>query len=282
MTDILLSAASLLYAGSWAGFWWHMARVRPTVLQWAVRVLTAGVVVHGLGLVVRLVGSNIPPATSGLEGLSLLSLLIAVTFLVFAKAYPVEAMGAFAAPLVSLNLTASLLFAPNHDTVPEALKTGYFVMHITLAFLGNAFLAIAAVASGAYVVQERNLRLKKLATGRLLPNLNVTDHLAYRSVTLGFLFMTAGIVSGVVYSKHAWHSYWSWDPRQTWSLCTWFAYAALLHARLTSGWRGRRWAWLTVCAFVLVGTASVVLDVFKLGRHSGNYDARPVAVEPQP
>lgn len=279
MAPKLLALAAVLYAGAWVASWLHLARTRLGTLPWGSRLLGVGVLVHGAGVLVRMVEQGVPPATSGLEGLALLSLFVAVTFFTFSKRYPVEAVGAFASPLVCLTLTASLIFGPENADTPEALKTGYFVVHIALAFLGNAFLALAAAAAGAYILQDRALRLKKFTSGGIkLPNITVIDHLVYRCVTLGFLFMSLGIVSGIVYSKHAWHAYWSWDPRQTWSLATWLAYAALMHARITTGWHGRRWAWLTMGAFVLVISASVVLDVFKLGRHSGAYDARPTAV----
>ncbi len=278
--EALLWAAAICYGVSGALYMAHLARAREGLTLWGGRLLTVGVLLHAVSLAWRLVALALPPAMSGMEGLSLLGLLVASGFLMVARKYKVESMGAFAAPLASTALVSALLFAPEHPTLPPALRTAYFVVHITVAFLGNALMAMAAVAAGSYIIQERNLRLKKLMqSGVRLPNLNLTDHLAYRTVTLGFLFMSLGIVSGIIYSKHAWHAYWSWDPRQTWSLCTWLAYAALLHARLTVGWRGRRWALLTVAAFGLVVTASVVLDVFKLGKHSGTYDSRPAETQ---
>lgn len=278
--EALLWAAAICYGVAAALYMAHLARARALLPPWASRMLTVGVALHVLGLVVRVVTLALPPATTGMEGLSLLGLLLAGGFLLVARRYQVETMGAFAAPMAAVALVSALLFGPDNPSLPPALRTGYFAVHITLAFLGNALMAMAAVAAGTYVVQERKLRLKKvMQPGMRLPNLNLTDHLAYRTVTLGFLFMSLGIVSGIIYSKHAWHSYWSWDPRQTWSLCTWLGYAALLHARLTVGWRGRRWAWLTIAAFALVVTASVVLDVFKLGRHGGTYDARPAETQ---
>jgi ABC-type transport system involved in cytochrome c biogenesis permease subunit len=47
-------------------------------------------------------------------------------------------------------------------------------------------------------------------------------------------------------------SYWVWDPKQTWSLITWLIYAALLHGRLTIGWRGKRAAILSIIGFVVL------------------------------
>jgi cytochrome c-type biogenesis protein CcsB len=278
MTAALFVAACVLYGASGLGFLVTLATGRESAGRTLVGLLAAGAVLHLAGLGVRFAQLGLPPVTTGFEGLSLLSLLIAGIYLALLKKHAVRAMGAFVAPLVFLHLTASLLFSDPARVVPQALRSGYFVLHISLAFLGDAFLATAAVASVAYVLQERQVRLKTLSHAGRLPNLNVTDHLAWRFVTLGFLFMSLGIASGMLYAKHAWHAYWSWDPRQTWSVVTWLLYALMLHARLTSGWRGRRFAWLTMGAFALVVSAAVVLDVLKLGRHSGDYDARPTAV----
>merc|ERR1711862_681699 len=62
------------------------------------------------------------------------------------------------------------------------------------------------------------------------------DDLAYRSILLGFGFLTIGIISGAVWANEAWGSYWSWDPKETWALICWFVYAFYIHARLSPDW----------------------------------------------
>lgn len=256
----------------------RMVRGMPGVAPWVRRLLGAGVAVQTLALVWRMVVLDLPPATGGLDGLGLLGLMAVVGFLFMSRRYPLAAMGALVAPLACLCVAASVLLTASTQEVPQVLRTGYFWVHVSLAFTGNALLAVAATAGVAYVLQERNLRLKRMGPSvKALPNLTVADQVAWRAATVGFLFMTLGIASGMAFSKYAWHAWWSWDPRQTWSLMTWFCYAGLLHIRLISGWRGRRWAWLTVGAFGLVVGASVVLDVFKLGRHSGDFQWHPPA-----
>jgi ABC-type transport system involved in cytochrome c biogenesis permease subunit len=59
-------------------------------------------------------------------------------------------------------------------------------------------------------------------------------------------------VSGAIWANYAWGTYWSWDPKETWSLITWFIYAAYLHARVTRGWRGRRAAFISIVGFLAV------------------------------
>jgi len=90
--------------------------------------------------------------------------------------------------------------------------------------------------------------LMRRAEGILPPN-KILDELSYKAVAVGFPLLTLGILTGAAWANYAWGTYWSWDPKETWSLITWFVYAAFLHARLTAGWRGRRLAWLSIIGF---------------------------------
>jgi cytochrome c-type biogenesis protein CcsB len=85
-----------------------------------------------------------------------------------------------------------------------------------------------------------------------LPKPQVLDEIGYRSVVIGFPFLTLTILLGAVWAETAWGRYWSWDPKETASLVTWFIYGAYLHARVMRGWRGDRAAWLLVLGFVAV------------------------------
>jgi cytochrome c-type biogenesis protein CcsB len=73
-----------------------------------------------------------------------------------------------------------------------------------------------------------------------------------RAMGLGYVLLTAGIVLGAVWANEAWGSYWSWDPKETWSLITWMVYTAAIHLRRTHRWQGRRMAWLSVAGFAFV------------------------------
>ena len=72
-----------------------------------------------------------------------------------------------------------------------------------------------------------------------LPKPQVLDEIGYRAVVVGFPFLTLTIILGAVWADTAWGSYWSWDPKETASLVTWFIYGAYLHARVMRGWRGK-------------------------------------------
>jgi len=103
-----------------------------------------------------------------------------------------------------------------------------------------------------YLVRQRE---KGTAGGGwldLLPKKQALDELTQQMVMFGFIFLTAGIITGAVWANSAWGRYWGWDPKETWSLITWFVYAVLLHARLMRGWYGKRIAYLSIIGFAAV------------------------------
>ncbi|MDP3183055.1 MAG: c-type cytochrome biogenesis protein CcsB, partial [Desulfobaccales bacterium] len=110
-----------------------------------------------------------------------------------------------------------------------ALKSNWLLVHVVTCFLGYAAFALAFGTAVLYLYQARRPRPS-------LPPLRQLDRLIYQTTTLGFLLLTLGILTGAVWAESAWGRYWSWDPKETWSLITWLIYATLLHARLVKGW----------------------------------------------
>ena len=84
------------------------------------------------------------------------------------------------------------------------------------------------------------------------PDSELMDLMTHQTVMFGFVFLSVGIITGAVWANSAWGRYWGWDPKETWSLITWFVYATLLHARLMRGWQGRRIAYLSILGFMAV------------------------------
>jgi cytochrome c-type biogenesis protein CcsB len=102
-----------------------------------------------------------------------------------------------------------------------------------------------------YLIRQREPDPKGSVLDRF-PKPNVIDDLTHQMIMFGFLFLSVGIISGAVWANSAWGRYWGWDPKETWSLITWFIYATLLHAKLMRGWHGRRIAYLSVIGFAAV------------------------------
>jgi len=131
------------------------------------------------------------------------------------------------------------------------LKSNWLIAHVIACFIGYAAFAIAFGISIMYLLKQRK---PDDAAGflSLFPKTDDLDDLNYRMIMFGFLFLSAGIITGAVWANSAWGRYWGWDPKETWSLITWFIYATMLHARLMRGWHGRRIAYLSIIGFAAV------------------------------
>jgi len=171
-------------------------------------------------------------------------------------------LGALIAVLSTL-LLAYASFGVDSRIKPlmPALKSNWLLIHVVTAFLGYAAFALAFGSAILYLVQEKRPRSS-------LPPLPVLDNLVYRTTVLGFLMLTLGIITGAVWAETAWGRYWSWDPKETWSLITWLIYAAMLHARLLKGWHGHRIAWLAVLGFMAVLFTYFGVSFLLTGLHS--------------
>jgi cytochrome c-type biogenesis protein CcsB len=94
------------------------------------------------------------------------------------------------------------------------------------------------------------------------------DNLSYRILGIGFPLLTIGILSGAVWANEAWGSYWSWDPKETWALATWFVFAIYLHTRLTKGWSGKKPAIIASVGFLTVWICFLGVNLLGEGLHS--------------
>lgn len=131
--------------------------------------------------------------------------------------------------------------------------TGFVLhLHIVLMFLSFAILAFAFCVSLAYLTQDYLLRKKQVFTFRRLPSLTALDNLINRLVSVGFILMTIGIISGSLWAGDVWGSWWNWDPKESLALATWFAYAIYIYMRTLSGWKGKRSVTLIVVGFALI------------------------------
>ena len=118
------------------------------------------------------------------------------------------------------------------------------------AALGGAALLVGLIDLGAWVVGRRESLREQIFMR--FPEPPLIDLMTHQTVMFGFVFLSAGIITGAVWANSAWGRYWGWDPKETWSLITWFVYATLLHARLMRGWQGRRIAYLSILGFMAV------------------------------
>jgi cytochrome c-type biogenesis protein CcsB len=150
-------------------------------------------------------------------------------------------------PAVFLIMASTFLMDKEIKPLIPALQSNWLVAHVITCFLGYSGFAISFLAALVLIALHA-----ADSSGTHRHHLDIIDQVVYRSILVGFPMLTIGIITGAVWADYAWGSYWSWDPKETWSLITWFVYAGFLHARLTRDWSGRRTAFLSLLGFAAV------------------------------
>jgi cytochrome c-type biogenesis protein CcsB len=152
-----------------------------------------------------------------------------------------------------------------------ALQSNWLLYHVVTCFLGYAAFAVACGVSIMYLIATRAGHDTKTNKGGMLamfPPTRLLDDINYKAIMIGFPLLTLGIITGAAWANYAWGTYWSWDPKETWSLIVWFVYAAFLHARMTRGWVGRRAAWLSITGFASTIFCYLGVNLLLSGLHS--------------
>jgi len=204
-----------------------------TLARWTVPAILLGAVFHLVSLVETFQSAGFAALNTASDTESLLAFLLGVFFLVFYARYRTTAPGVFLFPLIFLlALTASLGKQPV-TFQPGLLRSGWIFTHVSLIFLGYAALIFSFVASLMYLLQERNLKAKTLdgGVGSRLPALEVIDEIGYRSLLLGFPFMTVGLILGAVIAHARFGPAYFQDPKVLLSLLMWGVYVVLVYTR---------------------------------------------------
>nr|ATL61026.1 cytochrome c biogenesis protein [Pentas lanceolata] len=204
-------------------------------------------------------------------------------------------------------VTSGLLTEINHSSISilvPALQSEWLIMHVTMMILGYASLLCGSLLSIALLVitlrkngtifWKSNLLLllnEYLFIGEikymnertnLLPNtsffstknyyrcqlIQQLDCWSYRVISLGFIFLTIGILSGAVWANEAWGSYWNWDPKETWAFITWTIFAIYLHTRTTSNTQGFNSAIVALIGFLIIWICYFGVNLLGIGLHS--------------
>ncbi len=197
---------------------------------------------------------------------SFLALLIMAAFMIVYAVYKTTSPGIVIFPAVFLlTFLAATGQRPFLLSSPEA-NGGWLLVHIAFILAGYAALVISFGASMLYLVQERALKTKRSA-GLLarLPALEVIDEIGLRSLLLGFPFMTVGLIVGIALAQQTFGAINFFDPKIFLSLLMWAVYMVLLYMRWSSGWRGRRAAYLASGAFAAAVIAWAANTIHRFG-----------------
>lgn len=193
------------------------------------------------------------PLANLYESLIFFALVIVIIYLIIEQKYKYNLLGAFVTPLSFLAMAYASLSPHISDRIQPlipALQSNWLIAHVITCFIGYAAFAISFGISFV-CLRKSNSQDSSLFFDRL-PDSSILDELNHQMIMFGFLFLTAGIITGAVWANSAWGRYWGWDPKETWSLITWFIYATLLHARMMRGWNGKRIAGLSILGFLAV------------------------------
>ena len=269
-TDILLFKITLLFYAAATVLYLVDVIGRQGKAGGAARwVLLGGFALHCATLIARCVQTGYTPVANLHESVSFFAWCIVGIFLLFDLRYRLTVLAAFVCPLALVLMIIGSIVPQGVRSRNPALNSWWFPVHVTFAFLGNAVFAVAFVAGIMYLLQERMLKSKKFSgLYYRLPSLETLDNINYKCLTIGFPLMTLGIISGAVWAESAWGTYWNWDPKEAWALITWFLYAALLHGRLTVGWRGRRAAIFAIIGFLCLLFTFLGVNLMMSGMHT--------------
>lgn len=152
---------------------------------------------------------------------------------------------------------------------PEAFIQSY-LFKATFKSGSAPIVLLSVVASLALLalIWSYGHALKKVITSFSL-SADLLDDLTYKNIAVGFpVFTLGGLIFGAIWADQAWGKYWSWDPKETWSLITWFVYAFYLHARFLRGWRGSKIAVVAVIGFISTVFTYLGVNLLLSGLHS--------------
>ncbi|MGB7972439.1 MAG: c-type cytochrome biogenesis protein CcsB [Candidatus Deferrimicrobiaceae bacterium] len=267
ITTLLFGVASVNYVVALYG-------KRETIARIGTWVCIAAAVVSTVAIGTRWaesyrLGIGRIPVTNLYESLVFFAWSVNLFYLLVEWKYKNWTFGAFVMPIAF----GTMLFAFTNESSIEplvpALQSYWLHAHVITCFVGYAAFAVSAGVATMYLMKAK--REKRNVTGgvvALFPSTKILDDLVYKAIMWGFPFLTAGIITGAAWANYAWGTYWSWDPKETWSLIVWLVYAAFLHARVTRGWHGRRAAILSIVGFLATIFCYLGVNLVLSGLHS--------------
>ncbi len=228
-----------------------------------------GLAIHTAALVLRIFESGHAPFTNMYESLSFFGWSAVFAYVFVEAKFKLRKAGPYYMLIViALMALASSPLMPKEATpLIPALQSYWLWLHVSITLIGEAFFCIAFVTSIMYLKaiskEKRGIDLEPGLTSEKL------DSISYRVIAIGFpLFTLGGLVFGMVWAYKAWGSYWSWDPKEVWSLITWFIFALYLHTRLVMGWKGKKSAIVAIIGFLAAMFTYFGVNYLLAGLHS--------------
>jgi len=250
---------------------------RAERLGFAATVFTAlALIIQTAGIALRWaesyqMGIGHAPLTNMYESVVFFAWTIVALYLVIEWKFKTRMIGAFAVPFAFLAMAYASFsgeISKSISPLVPALQSNWLIAHVVTCFIGYAAFAVAAGLGTMYLLKNSASSGSGSSLLNALPPLRMLDDITHKTMVFGFIWLSAGIITGAIWANSAWGTYWSWDPKETWSLITWFIYAVTLHARYTRGWGGTRIAWLALIGFISVIFTYYGVNFLLSGLHS--------------
>ena len=278
MNTKMLGWATVIYLVAMAFYLIRLLREDEYWGKLATGTALFGLALHTAGIAVRWweshqMGLGHAPLANFYESMIFFSWAIMLLYLIMEWRIGSRVIGPFVTPVAFLSMAYASL-SPDEATriqpLIPALQSNWLTSHVVTCFMGYGAFAIAFGLGVLFFARRFFSGKENPAKGPTgpFPDEGAVEELIYHSTIMGFIFLSLGIITGSVWANFAWGAYWSWDPKETWSLVTWFVYAALLHGRLTTGWRGRRAAILAIVGFCVILFTFLGVNLLLPGHHS--------------
>ena len=261
----LINVAVIGYIGATGLALAYLVQRQDLVHRLSVLCALAGWAVHTVALIVRSLELGAPPLGSLPDAISVAVWVIVLLEVLIEQRTGVRVLGAFVLPIaVVLSLKAT---TSRPGALVPALASAWIWIHIALAMVGIAAFVFNFAGAIMYLLQERQLKTKRPgAFYYRLPSLQTLDRLTFRTLALGFPFLTTGLVLGALWARAAWGSTFTLDPVAFLSVVAWLIYAGTLAGRAAAGWHGRRAAYSSIVGFVAL-VLTLGAGLFLPGRH---------------
>jgi ABC-type transport system involved in cytochrome c biogenesis permease subunit len=250
-----------LYAAAVVVYAIHFAKREPSVGRAATTLLLLGVLAHTFVIGMQTMEVRHVPFANTSRAVSSFVWMLALSYLYLEVTTEERAMGVFILPIVAGLQTIPAMY-PGMEYRDPVLDSPWFWVHVTSLLFAYATFALAAMLGLTYVLQFKEIKKKHLGYFYTrLPSLHVLDAMNSRAVLVGWLFLTIGVVVGIIWTAQALalspensnlQAMSLHDPKVFIAVLTWAVYSFAMFARKTLGWTGRRAAWLSALGFVIV------------------------------
>ena len=266
LENVLFTIVLIIYFLATILYFAFIAGKKDGTAKAAVITQAAGLVLHTVALVCRGIAAGRLPLTNQYEFATSFAWGLCLVSLIFILKFKFPVLGVFASPVTLIVIGYAALQNKEVRELMPALKSAWLGFHVSTAIIAYGGFGVAAVLAIIFLLRDKMQEKGFLDTH--IPSKEKLDIIGYRSVSLGILFLTLTIVTGAIWAEQAWGSYWSWDPKETWSLITWIIYAIYLHLRIRRGWKGKAAAIFAVIGFICVLFTYVGVNTFLPGIHS--------------